>query len=477
MTLDRSRRQRRAASSGPESAGPAVETPDQDELPVAGVPLPGLTLPVRPSLRVGAVDDPAEVEAESVADLVVDALRRSPAADGVPGAAAVGPVGPVEPGHEHGPVRRAATVGAAGGPVDAEATASIEQLRGGGQPLPGGIRRSMESAFGTDLSGVRVHTGPTASRLNSQLGAHAFTTGNDIVFADGLPDVSRPDGQRLMAHELTHVLQHRGADTLSALRRHAVQQPAPEAVEHVQLGTVAFTLRPAEPADPATAAIRRVFDVAVKPCVVGEGKVYYIENIVISDVPKGPSKSGMPEHGGKSFHHESAYTWLERQVTQYAGKPLAEVVADMVKYGLGGYPQMADPGADAMAQVMALNSYFHGFLVAEAKRAQGWLGPTNTHSKQGGKISAAIRALKSKGWTKETVFGALTESFEPGPQVQGRAKFEAARRHSDAFYEANKLLLEQEGPEATIDLREHEDIVELIYDWDTQFWDESFVDM
>ena len=262
MTLDRTRRQRRPTSAGPASAGPASagstaeSSPEPDELPVAGVPLPGLTLPVRPSLRVGAVDDPAEVEAESVADLVVDALRRGPSGAG--GAAGSIPVGPVD---EHGPVRRAATVGAAGGPVDAEATASIEQLRGGGQPLPGGIRRSMESAFGTDLSGVRVHTGPTASRLNSELGAHAFTTGNDIVFADGLPDVSRPDGQRLMAHELTHVLQHRGADTLSALRRQARDiQPQDTQPQHVQLGTVGFAVRPAGATESAgpSAPIRRV---------------------------------------------------------------------------------------------------------------------------------------------------------------------------------------------------------------------------
>lgn len=103
------------------------------------------------------------------------------------------------------------------------------------------------------------------------------------------------------------------------------------------------------------------------------------------------------------------------------------MVAYLVKYGLDMYPKMADPGADAMKQMFVLNAYFHEFLVAKAKEADGWLGPKGTHAKQGGKISAAIRALKTHGWTEQNVVTALRESFEPGPSVQGAALFFAAQ--------------------------------------------------
>lgn len=443
------------------------------------VPLPGLALPVRTSLRVGAVNDPAELEAESVAELVVEALRRSP----VTSAGRAEPARHVPTQDEpSGPVRRAAVVGAEGGDVDGSAASSIEQLRGGGQPLPDGIRRSMESAFGTDLSGVRVHTGPTAARLNDHLGAHAFTTGNDIAFADGLPDVTRPDGQRLMAHELTHVLQHRGTDTLSALRRqaatvarHAATVARQATPVRVRLGTVSFVSQPrAEPADSAATAVRRVFKVAVGPSFIDD--VVYIESVVISDRPKNPDTSGMKEQGGKSFHHESAWTWVERRVTQFEGKPLQDVVNRLVKYGIDPVtmPKLDDPGADAVKQLAALNAYFHNYLESKAKQARGWLGPTGSHSSQGGKVSGAIRSLQSSGWTEQNIVNALNVSFDPGPDVEGMMLWLAAQAHADAFYDANQLLLEAEGPSATIDLAQHREILDILYDWDSGYWEKEY---
>ena len=472
---------RRAAKQTPQPTRSAGEPElEPDPTPADGLPLTGLAVPVRPSLRVGAVNDPAELEAESIADLVVDALRRAP--KDVSAEPAPDPVASDEPVHRS-QVRRnakggAVRIGAEGGEVDGSAAADIAQLRGGGQPLPEGIQRSMESAFGADLSGVRVHTGPTATQLNDQLGAHAFTAGNDIAFADGLPDVSQPDGQRLMAHELTHVLQHRGADTLGALRRQAAtvaRHAAPAEPVRVKLDTVSFVSGPqAEPADSQAATIRRVFDVAVSP-KLGPGDVLLIGSVVISDRPKKPDTSAMTAHGGTSFHHESAWAWVEHQVTQFTGQPLQEVVGHLVKYGLDPtMPKLADPGADAMKQMIALNGYFHDYLVTKAKEAEGWLGPKGTHASQGGKISAAIKSLHSSGWNRTNIFKALTVSFEPGPDVKDKELWLAAKAHADAFYAANQQLLEKEGVSATIDLEDHAEIVDIIYDWDTQYWKEEY---
>lgn len=65
----------------------------------------------------------------------------------------------------------------------------------------------MESAFGIGFGGVRVHADSTATELNNRIQAKAFTTGSDIYFRDGVPDVSSSSGQELLAHELTHVVQ------------------------------------------------------------------------------------------------------------------------------------------------------------------------------------------------------------------------------------------------------------------------------
>jgi hypothetical protein len=69
----------------------------------------------------------------------------------------------------------------------------------------------MEGAFGADFANVRIHTGSTSKELNNRIQAKAFTTGSDIYFRDGAPDVTRTADQSLLAHELTHVVQQGAA--------------------------------------------------------------------------------------------------------------------------------------------------------------------------------------------------------------------------------------------------------------------------
>jgi hypothetical protein len=83
----------------------------------------------------------------------------------------------------------------------------IKQQRQGGQPLEQPTQERMEAAMGYDFSQVRVHNGPEADELNQQLGAKAFTTGQDIFFRGGAYDPQAAEGQRLIAHELAHVVQ------------------------------------------------------------------------------------------------------------------------------------------------------------------------------------------------------------------------------------------------------------------------------
>ncbi|HEV7371319.1 DUF4157 domain-containing protein [Arenibaculum sp.] len=75
----------------------------------------------------------------------------------------------------------------------------------GGQPLPPAVQRKMETVFGTGFADVRVHVGPEPAAL----GAQAFTYGSRIHFAPGRYDPASPAGQRLLGHELAHVVQQR----------------------------------------------------------------------------------------------------------------------------------------------------------------------------------------------------------------------------------------------------------------------------
>ncbi len=87
---------------------------------------------------------------------------------------------------------------------------SVRQtLRNSGQPLDQVTRRVMEPRFGHDFGRVRIHVGPAAAESAREMRARAFTVGSHVVFGSGQHAPATPRGQRLMAHELAHVVQQR----------------------------------------------------------------------------------------------------------------------------------------------------------------------------------------------------------------------------------------------------------------------------
>ena len=91
-----------------------------------------------------------------------------------------------------------------------------------GQPLVPTMGKFMESRFGHDFSQVRVHTDARSAESARALGARAYTVGSRIVFGAGQHAPATSEGRRLMAHELTHVVQQGGAS-----RDRSRQTPAP----------------------------------------------------------------------------------------------------------------------------------------------------------------------------------------------------------------------------------------------------------
>jgi hypothetical protein len=168
-------------------------------------------------LTIGASNDPLEQEADRVADLVMSASPNS-VVNGTPPQ-----------------IQR--FMGQTTGQTDMVAPASVDSvLSSPGSPLESGLRQDMEQRFGHDFSRVRVHTGIEAERSAQDINANAYTVGNNIVFGADQFTPKTQIGKRLLAHELTHVVQQ------SAIGNHdtGLQMPnmATQIEGHAKVGKI-----------------------------------------------------------------------------------------------------------------------------------------------------------------------------------------------------------------------------------------------
>ena len=97
-----------------------------------------------------------------------------------------------------------------GGEVHPAVQSEINNSRGGGTSLDAGVQSRFSESLG-DLSDVRVHTDDRSDQLNRSVSARAFATGTDVFFARGEYNPGSASGDHLIAHELAHVVQQRGA--------------------------------------------------------------------------------------------------------------------------------------------------------------------------------------------------------------------------------------------------------------------------
>lgn len=154
-------------------------------------PCDGCTAEPQPSLEIGPANDAFEKEADRIAAQV---MTGGPASQPTPLSSRA------QRAPQPADVAGAANAGAAWQPGTGEGTA-----------LDGGVRRDMERQFGRDFSQVRVHTDGRAAGAATALRAQAYTLGSHIVFAAGKYSPQAPSGRRLLAHELTHVVQQQAA--------------------------------------------------------------------------------------------------------------------------------------------------------------------------------------------------------------------------------------------------------------------------
>ncbi len=211
LAATRAKLQRRPLFAG-EPASTAAALPVRSsfgQVAVNGVSQPG----IQAKLRVSQPGDQSEIEADRVADQVMRTAEPqvqsmslfSKSDDGL----AQRQVSNVEEEDEE----MVQTKPAYGGPAAAVPAAEEAQVRpvsSSGRPLDMTARSYMESRFGYNFGNVMVHTDSQATEVARNLNAKAFTLGSDIVFGSGQYEPGTAEGDRLLAHELAHVVQQGG---------------------------------------------------------------------------------------------------------------------------------------------------------------------------------------------------------------------------------------------------------------------------
>lgn len=142
-------------------------------------------------LTIGASNDPLEQEADKVANQVMAIPLNSGIKSSLPR------------------IQRYSGKAAAG--ADSVPTSVNSVLTSSGSSLEPALRQGMEQRFGHDFSQVRIHTDSAAEQSAQEVNAHAYTVGNHVVFATGKFMPGTQEGQRLIAHELTHIIQQGAA--------------------------------------------------------------------------------------------------------------------------------------------------------------------------------------------------------------------------------------------------------------------------
>jgi hypothetical protein len=153
---------------------------------------------IQKKFSVGDGDDPLEKEADRVAEQVLTAPAQSEVMTAPP---------------QIQRFSQQASKGASAAPASVD-----KALSGSGTALESALQEDMSQRFDHDFSNVRVHTDTAAAQSARDVNADAYTAGNNIVFAAGRYAPQSREGQRLIAHELTHVVQQ-GQTSARTIRR------------------------------------------------------------------------------------------------------------------------------------------------------------------------------------------------------------------------------------------------------------------
>jgi hypothetical protein len=197
----------------------------------------------------------------------------------------------------------------------------------GGVSLAPSAKRFMEARFGAEFGGVRIHADGRAAALSSALGARAFTHGRDIFFAEREYQPDSLEGRRVLAHELTHVVQQGASQSRLPLQQHAAQHGNTNAPAVIQ----------------RLSSLRRVVSHNVAPWGAGGpvGSNHEVETDTGSTVSAWQGYLPLREQYRYWCHGHSLGSYVAHDYSVYSGPPMATAIADEWR---SIRPQQTKPG-------------------------------------------------------------------------------------------------------------------------------------
>lgn len=187
-----------------------------------------------------------------------------------------------------------------GAAVSQNVSGSIESSRGGGSSLDGQTQSFMASRMGSNFGQVKIHADDQSAQLNRSLNPKAFTVGNDIYFNEGQYKPQSSEGKRLLAHEMTHVMQQsatirRQPAPADALEKEAVKLET-EIMAHAKMsGSGATALK----AESKARVLRIIAKAKTKPVGTSTGqRNYYLTKLKDAiSTPFNGTETGNAEYG------------------------------------------------------------------------------------------------------------------------------------------------------------------------------------
>jgi hypothetical protein len=212
---------------------------------------------------------------------------------------------------------------------------NIGTLSDDGQMLPESLRISLESHFRVDLSPIRIHADSSAGESAQNLDAHAYATGRDIYFAPGMYAPATTEGQRLLAHEIAHVLQQSsGKEPAIAMKSaHGVKIGAPgdireseaeQVADRFQRGDASTPSEPRQGKSEGTSIVRRKPAGSAKGTDLGADT----EPAVVEDVLAGKSYDMTTKEGALSYAQDW-HTQFLREYQLYMTPPYGKAPGDL----------------------------------------------------------------------------------------------------------------------------------------------------
>ncbi|HEY1963631.1 MAG TPA: DUF4157 domain-containing protein, partial [Acidobacteriaceae bacterium] len=277
---------------------------------------------VQAKLAVGPVDDPLEAEADGVAEQVL----RAPEIAGNKDAA-----GQKNPRHARGVL---------------SGSAADEVLPLGGQPLDMETRAFFEPRFGYDFSRVRIYPDEKAAESAQSMGALAYTAGPKIAFGASRYQPATGEGRRLLAHELTHVVQQGHATAVAGSG--GVRVSAGRATPSIQRDTPSGAQQGNTPSGtqqiPANAtaqggplSVTKRYEDLVSREEVKQALITYLYDV-------------QREQGGQTLHMTDTVKWAVRMLFQGDATLSAKGEGVFSGMGTGSVPEFADKVAKLLPE-------------------------------------------------------------------------------------------------------------------------------